>query len=59
MLSNSPLLNTVALAVLIALCLTQPRLAVVAFGLWLAWVVVRLLMLVVRRFRVRHWLSHN
>jgi hypothetical protein len=58
MLSNSPVLNIVGLAVFIALCLTQPRLAVVAFGLWLAWVVVRLLTLVLRRFRVRHWLSH-
>jgi hypothetical protein len=58
MLSNSPVLNTVALAVWIALCLTQPRLAVVAFGLWLAWVVVRLLVLALRRFRVRYWLSH-
>jgi hypothetical protein len=58
MLSNSPLLNTVALAVFIALCLTQPRLAVAAFALWLAWVVVRLLTLAVRRLRVRNWLSH-
>ena len=58
MLSNSPLLNTVALAVFIALCLTQPRLAVVAFTAWLAWVVVRVLMLGLRRLRVRHRLSH-
>jgi hypothetical protein len=58
MLSNSPLLNTVALAVFIALCLTQPRLAVVAFASWLAWVVVRLLTLALRRLRIRQRLSH-
>jgi hypothetical protein len=58
MLSNSPLLNTVALAVFIALCLTQPRLAVVAFASWLAWVVVRVLLLALRRLRVLYRPSH-
>ena len=58
MLSNNPLLNTAALALFVALCLTQPRLAVAALAAWLAWVVVRLLMAALRRLRGWHRLSH-
>jgi hypothetical protein len=51
MLSDNPLLNTLAVVVFVTLCLTRPLLAVVALALWLSWVLLRLLAYLLRKLR--------